>query len=99
MRALRWSRSLAGLLALSACAGGDDPTGTPVVAGATLAVSVSGLVPLDPAVDGRYEAWVVDRAGTATSLGTIDASGDASFTGMGVPGSGSKRKDRPVVLL
>ena len=55
MRALMWSRSLAGLLALSACAGGGDPTGTPVVAGATLAVSVSGLVPLDPAVD-RFSA-------------------------------------------
>lgn len=69
-------------LSVAGCGGSDAPTGTPVGAGATMALTVSGLLPLDPARDGRYEAWAVDRAGSATSLGTVDpASGGAvTFT-------------------
>jgi hypothetical protein len=37
-----------------------------------LSLTVSGLRPLDPALDGRYEAWVIDRAGAAISLGAVD---------------------------
>jgi len=64
-------------LVVSAC-GGDDPTGAPT--GATLELSVSGLLPLDVARDGRYEAWVVDRAGAWHSLGTVDPRSGSSFS-------------------
>ena len=59
------------ILAAVAC-GGGDPTTPTVPTGSALSLTVSGLMPLDPAVDGHYQAWVVDRAGAATSLGTID---------------------------
>jgi len=65
-------RSLAFGLSFTTAACGSDPTAS-VTAGATLALSVTGLSPLDATTDGRYEAWVVDRAGTSHSLGTVDA--------------------------
>lgn len=68
------------LLAVVGCGGSDTPTGTPIGAGATLVMTVSGLNALDPAVDGRYEAWVVNRGGAASSLGTVDPRAGTSFT-------------------
>ena len=68
------------LLGTLAC-GGGDPAPTAVATGATLSLSVSGLLPLDPSLDGHYQAWVFDRAGTATSLGVVDArAATATFT-------------------
>jgi hypothetical protein len=66
-------------LAASGC-GGDGPTGS-VAAGATLTLSVTGLTPIDAATEGRYEAWVVDRAGVSHSLGVVDprTSGPLTF--------------------
>jgi hypothetical protein len=68
------------LLAVAAAGcGGDGPTGTRGPA-TTLELSVSGLLPLDAATEGRYEAWVVDRAGASHSLGIIDPRAGGSFT-------------------
>ena len=65
-------------LVVSAC-GGADPTGmTP--AGAAFELSVSGLLPLDASRDGRYEAWMVDRAGALHSLGRVDPQSGSSFS-------------------
>jgi hypothetical protein len=65
------------LLLAGACSGSDAPDATapgPV----TLALTLSGLPALDGPTEGRWEAWVVDRAGVTTSLGTLDlrAGGD-----------------------
>lgn len=60
------------VVALIGCGGASEPTGTSVPSGATLALTVSGLLPLDPSTEGRYQAWVVTRSGTASSLGTVD---------------------------
>lgn len=70
----------AGLVVLAACGGSDGPTSTPVGVGATMALSVSGLGPIDAAAGGRYEAWAVDQAGVAKSLGSVDPRTGASFT-------------------
>jgi hypothetical protein len=43
-------------------------------------VSLTGLVPLDPATGGRYEAWVVDGGGVRTSLGSLDLRQGDAFT-------------------
>src|SRR5262245_32338200 len=51
--------------------GGSDPTGT-IPVGATLSLTLTGLSPVDATSGGRYEAWVVDRMGTAHSLGPVD---------------------------
>ena len=64
-------------LATSAC-GGSDPTGT-VPGGTGVELSVSGLVSLDASRDGRYEAWVVDRAGTWHPLGGVEPRSGSSF--------------------
>jgi hypothetical protein len=57
----------------------DGPTGS-VAAGATLALSVTGLSPVDVTSGGRYEAWVVDGAGVSHSLGTVDPRAGGSLT-------------------
>ena len=74
-------RSLALGLSLAGAGCGSDPTAS-VAAGATLALSVTGLVPLDGTAAGRYEAWVVDRGGTSHSLGVVDprAGGGLTFS-------------------
>jgi hypothetical protein len=66
-----------GLVVLAAaCSGRDSPTG--VALGATMSASLTGLRPLG-AGEGRYEAWVVDGSGAATSLGTVDASTASTY--------------------
>ena len=72
-------RSLAVGLSLATAGCGSDPTAS-VSVGATLALSVTGLSALDATTDGRYEAWVVDRAGTPYSLGTVDTRSGGSLT-------------------
>ena len=73
-------RSLAfSLLVAAAGCGSDGPTGS-VPAGASLAVSVTGLAPLDATTGGRYEAWVVDRGGVSHSLGNVDPRAGASLS-------------------
>jgi hypothetical protein len=72
-------RSLAVGLSLVAAGCGSDPTAS-VSVGATLALSVTGLSALDATTDGRYEAWVVDRAGTSYSLGPVDVRSGGSLT-------------------
>ena len=71
-------RSLVSGLSLATAACGSDPTAS-VTAGATLALSVTGLSALEGTTDGRYEAWVVDRAGTSHSLGTVDLRSGSSL--------------------
>jgi hypothetical protein len=67
---------------LAAACGGGDATGVDIPSGATLGVSISGLVALDAATEGRYEAWLLDRSGAAVSLGVLDPArgGDFTFT-------------------
>jgi hypothetical protein len=38
----------------------------------TLELTLSGLLPVDAASGGRYEAWVLDPGGSPHSLGTVD---------------------------
>lgn len=64
--------ALVALAAMLLACGGAESTGTSVPAGSTLTLSVTGLPPLDPATEGRLEAWVVDRQGAFRSLGTLD---------------------------
>lgn len=60
---------LALLPGVAGCASDAPPAGPE---GARVAVSVSGLRALDPAREGRYQAWVIDRAGAAHPLGALD---------------------------
>jgi hypothetical protein len=71
---------LALLSAVVACAGGGGATGVSIPAGATLTVTVTGLTPLDAATEGRYQAWVLDRGGASSSLGTLDLRQSAPVT-------------------
>ena len=80
MNCVRAARPLVLGLSLAACGcGGTDPTGA-IPTGATVELSVSGLLPIDATSGGRYEAWVVDRTGTAHSLGAVDPRSGSSFT-------------------
>jgi hypothetical protein len=63
--------------ALAACGGGSEPTS--VASGATLSLSVSGLLPLDTGAPGHYEAWVVGRSGATAPLGEVDPRSSSSF--------------------
>ncbi|HUQ80805.1 MAG TPA: hypothetical protein VM076_06700 [Gemmatimonadaceae bacterium] len=74
-----WPLPVALTLACLACGGADEPTGT-IPAGATLTLTVNGLLPIDAASGGRYEAWVTDRSGTAHTLGTVAPGAGASRT-------------------
>src|SRR5687768_3907265 len=78
-------RAVRALLAASAASGvagcgSDEPTS--VAAGATMTLTVAALPAIEPGTGGRYEAWVVDRDGTAHSLGPVNPGGVApiSFT-------------------
>jgi hypothetical protein len=73
------ARSFALGLGLAGAGCGGDPTAS-VAAGATLALSITGLAPLDATADGRYEAWVLDRSGTSHSLGSVDPRSGSSLT-------------------
>lgn len=80
------------VLALAAAAatacGGDGATPSTAPAGpARLKVSLAGLVPLDPLVQGRYEVWRVGGAEGATSLGTLDGSGAPAVLDVAFPAS------------
>ena len=66
-------RVLAALLtALLAGCGGGESTGTAIPVGTSLTLSLSGLRTLNAVTEGRYEAWILDRAGARTSLGVIE---------------------------
>jgi hypothetical protein len=56
-------------LALSSC--GAAPTAPRIEAGTTLLLTTVGLPILDPTREGRYEAWVIDGAGRAFSVGSF----------------------------
>ena len=79
-------RTLAAWLAVAAPAfvacGGSDPMGAGVPTGTSVTLTLAALPPLDAGTSGRYEAWIVDRQGTAHSLGSVVSSGVApvSFT-------------------
>jgi hypothetical protein len=62
----RWRPLMA--LALCACSDDDAPSG--IVSATSLRVAVTNLATLASAA-GRYELWVVDRAGTRRSLGAV----------------------------
>src|SRR5215217_2225707 len=66
------------VVTLAACGGGSVPTS--ITSGATLSLSVSGLLPLDPEAVGHYEAWVVGRSGATAPLGEVDPRSGSSFT-------------------
>ena len=76
---LRAALATAPLAIAAACGGGSEPTST-VSTGVTLVLTVSNLLPLDPVADGHYQAWVLDRAGTATSLGPVDPRVGTTFS-------------------
>lgn len=74
LRAPRLSRaSLAAFPAVAALAAacGGDPTAP--AAGSRYAIEATGLLPLDPARDGSYEAWVIDADGTPHSVARFSA--------------------------
>jgi PAS domain-containing protein len=57
------------IVMVGAC--GGDGTAPGVGAGARLTLSVTGLPPLDPAREGRYELWFIDAGGGAHSAGAL----------------------------
>lgn len=65
-------RALAFVAAFAVVACGDDGMG-PTPEGPTIELAVQRLAPLDPAVEGVYEVWVVDRDGLILSAGRIEA--------------------------
>lgn len=73
------------LAGLAACGGGGSSESTGPAAQARLQLTVTGLVALDPVSQGRYEAWSLDAAGTATSLGTLAVSGTSGSLDVALP--------------
>lgn len=65
--------ALAALALVAACGGGSDGLTTP--SGPGQIVLVTSLPALDVAREGRYEAWVIDAAGSFHSLGRFNAGG------------------------
>jgi hypothetical protein len=59
---------------------GSDAAGPRIEAGTTLTLVASGLPTLDPAREGRYEAWVIDGSGRAYSAGRFEAGASARLT-------------------
>lgn len=59
--------------------GGDKPT-APLAAGGSITITLTGLAALDPAIEGQYEAWVVEGSGVQTSLGALDLRQSSVFT-------------------
>ena len=70
----------AALGALLACSGGDA-TRPAAPAGGSVELTTT-LPRLDPARDGRYEAWAVDGADARHSLGRFDAGGAVTLAGL-----------------
>jgi hypothetical protein len=64
----------------AAIACGDDPTAPPVDAGARLVLSTTALPALDPQREGFYEAWAIDGAGRAHSMGVVAPPGPIILT-------------------
>jgi hypothetical protein len=58
---------------MTACGGGSDGPTTPT--GSARIVIATSLPALDPARDGRYEAWAIDASGSFHSLGRFNAGG------------------------
>ena len=58
---------------------GEDPTAPPVGAGTRLVLTTTALPPLDPQREGFYEAWAIDGAGRAHSLGIVTPGIDNSI--------------------
>jgi hypothetical protein len=69
-RSLAWCR--APLLGLAASFCGDGATAPQIAAGTPLELVTVGLPILDPAREGRYEAWVIDGAGRSFSAGRFN---------------------------
>lgn len=65
----RRSAALLLVAGLAACDG--EPTAPRIEAGTNLSLTATGLPALDAAREGRYEAWVIDDAGRAHSLGAV----------------------------
>lgn len=59
------------VLLLAACGSPTGPGGN----GTELVLSLQGLAPLDPVVEGRYEAWLVLPSGHRQGAGTFSPSG------------------------
>ena len=64
--------------ALGAC-GGGEPTGTGVSVGSTLTLTISNVPALELGAGGRFEAWIIDRQGSAHPLGPVTI-GSAAVT-------------------
>lgn len=73
---------LLAVLAMAAACGGDGaaPSAPGGGTSASLLLTVSGLVTLDPVTQGRYEGWVLDAQGRASSLGALAPGADGSAT-------------------
>ncbi|HEX9705199.1 MAG TPA: anti-sigma factor [Gemmatimonadales bacterium] len=74
MRPRRW------LLVLAALWSCDTPTDPPIAAGASLELTHTGLPVLDAALEGSYEAWVIDAQGLAFSAGRFAPGGSVTLT-------------------
>jgi hypothetical protein len=72
------------LLVLAGAGCGSDSTQPASTNATAIALSFTGLRSLDPATEGSYEAWLVDRGGQARSLGKFSASGAVSLPYSGV---------------
>ena len=59
---------------------GDDPTAPPVDAGARLVLTSTALPALDAQREGYYEAWAIDGAGQAHSMGPVAPGGPVTLT-------------------
>jgi hypothetical protein len=70
------------LLVYAGC--GGDTTQPAETTATSVALTFSGLRALDPATEGSYEAWLVDRAGQARSLGRFAGSSSVSLPYSGI---------------
>ena len=59
---------------------GDDPTAPPVDAGSRLVLTTIGLPTLDAQREGYYEAWAIDGARRAHSMGTVAPGAPVTLT-------------------
>lgn len=58
---------------------GGDTTQPAQTSATSVALALTGLRALDPAIEGSYEMWLVDRAGQARSLGRFAGGGSVSL--------------------
>lgn len=76
------------VVALGGC--GGDATSPASSSATSIALSLSGLRALDPATEGSYEAWIVDKGGSFHSAGRFSGGAEATLA---FPQTASDAKD------